>query len=45
MEGVVAAEWWAHCRDPRDPHQLHFDVDERALRQASQGLESFELEN
>ncbi|MEW5317680.1 MAG: hypothetical protein WDW38_008962 [Sanguina aurantia] len=35
MEGVVAAEWWAHCRDPRDPHQLHFDVDERALRQAT----------
>lgn len=38
MAGVVAAEWWAHCRDPGSPHQLHFDVDERALRKVSQSV-------
>ena len=30
---VTQAEWWAHCRQPGDPHQLHFDVDETCLRQ------------
>ena len=33
LEDATAVEWWAHCRRPGDPHQLHFDVDERRLRQ------------
>ena len=31
MEAVVAAELWAHCRQPSSPHQLHFDTDETRL--------------
>ncbi|KAK9902068.1 hypothetical protein WJX75_003099 [Coccomyxa subellipsoidea] len=28
MEGILAAEWWVHMRDPTSAHQLHFDLDE-----------------
>ena len=31
MDGVVAAEWWAHMRQPQDAHQLHFDLDESKI--------------
>jgi hypothetical protein len=35
VAGAACAEWWAHCRRPHEPHQLHFDVNEALLRQAS----------
>ena len=38
IKGAVRAEWWAHTRPPGAEaagHQLHFDVDERRLRQVS----------
>lgn len=39
---VTAAEWWAHCREPDEAHQLHFDVKEAALRQ---GLQHYQLQH
>lgn len=42
MTGVTSAEWWAHCREPDEPHQLHFDLREAALRQ---GLHHYHLQH
>ncbi|DBA84827.1 hypothetical protein WJX77_001720 [Trebouxia sp. C0004] len=42
MTGVTSAEWWAHCREPDEPHQLHFDLREAALRQ---GLQHYQLQH
>ena len=40
MACVGAAEWWVHARDPTQPHQLHYDMDERFL---GQGRSSYQL--
>ncbi|KAL3136683.1 hypothetical protein ABBQ38_005919 [Trebouxia sp. C0009 RCD-2024] len=39
---VTCAEWWAHCREPEEPHQLHFDLREAALRR---GLDQYRLDH
>ncbi|CAL8466087.1 g5623 [Coccomyxa elongata] len=31
MSGILAAEWWAHMREPTSAHQLHFDLDESRI--------------
>lgn len=31
-QDVTSVEWWAHTRQPGEPHQLHFDLDETRLR-------------
>ena len=28
---IASVEFWAHCREPGAPHQLHFDTDETRL--------------
>ena len=39
--GIVAAEWWAHMRQPpHDAHQLHFDLDESSI---AQGADKYRL--
>ena len=39
MACVGAAEWWVHARDPTQPHQLHYDMDERFLGQGRSGYQ------
>ena len=39
MAGVGTAEWWVHTRGSSDPHQLHYDMDERFLGQGRAGYQ------
>ena len=39
MAHVGAAEWWVHARNPAQPHQLHYDMDERFLGQGRGGYQ------
>ena len=34
-KNIHSVEWWAHCRGRTDGHQLHYDLDEVALRKES----------
>jgi len=35
--GLTHAEWWCHTREEGSGHALHFDTDERAIREEGEG--------